>query len=338
VHESHNKRVAPHGNRPRSLDRGSVHAGDRAVLTGEYSRPLPGVHLQIHQHFGHPIIVTIQGVVVQIREDEFVLRDGTGQVWVDADLEENRLNLFVGDQITVVGDFDDADFDAQRITRATGEVVFDRFGSGSDGANSRSGDTSVAVSRIQPGQITPIANLIRQDDLLQTIAGRIVRFTDDDNDEFIVQDATGRVEVDLESGVRLPAGITVGSQVVIVGDLDDEDFDALRVLPGNASDRVLRGTNRNDRLVGGAGNDRLIGGGGDDTLVGGVGNDTLVGGTGRDRLRGGSGSDRFVYRSLRDAGDTLIGFNPQQDVIDLTRLFTPQVLVGGEFQGNRSGG
>jgi len=276
------------------------------------------------------VLVTIQGVVIQIREDEFVLRDDTGQVWVDADSDNSLLNISVGEQITVVGELDDDDFDARRITRSNGEVVFDRSGSGSGSGNSGSGNTSVSVSPVQPGQVTPIRNLIRQDDLIQTIAGQIVRFAD--NDEFIVQDATGRVEVDLKPGVRLPAGITVGSQVLIVGEYDDDDFDALRVLPGNASDRVLRGTNRNDRLVGSAGNDRLIGGGGNDVLVGGAGNDTLVGGTGRDRLRGGSGSDRFVYRSLRDAGDTLIGFNPQQDVIDLTRLFTPQVLAGGEFQ------
>ncbi len=276
------------------------------------------------------VLVTIRGVVVQIREDEFVLRDGTGQVWVDADLGRNRLNLTVGEQVTVIGDLDDEDFDARRITRSNGEVVFNRLGSIPVNVGSSPVTDRPASPSIQPGQVTPIRNLIRRDDLIQTIAGRVVRFTDDD--EFIVQDATGSIEVDLLPQVPLPAGITVGSSVVIVGEFDDDDFDAFRVLPGNTGSRVLQGTNRHDRLVGGSGNDRLIGGAGNDTLIGGAGNDTLIGGTGRDRLQGGTGRDRFIYQSLQDAGDTLIDFNPRQDVIDLTRLFTPRTLEAGRFQ------
>ncbi|NJL20270.1 MAG: hypothetical protein HC895_04655 [Leptolyngbyaceae cyanobacterium SM1_3_5] len=64
------------------------------------------------------VLVTIRGRVTRIREDEFLLRDATGQVWVDAfDGPANFRRLRVGDRVRVVGDFDDADFDARRITR-----------------------------------------------------------------------------------------------------------------------------------------------------------------------------------------------------------------------------
>jgi len=208
--------------------------------------------------------------------------------------------------------------------------------------------------------VTPISNLIRQDDLLQTIRGTVVRIRED---EFILRDQTGQVWVDADLGSSMSLGLQIGEQVTVIGDLDDEDFDARRITRangqvvldrlgangGNAGNDVLRGNLGNNRLDGGNGNDRLFGGGGNDTLlggngndrllgeagndvlVGGPGNDTLVGGLGRDRLHGGAGRDRFVYQSFRERGDLIVGFDPRQDWIDLDRLFTPRTLQGGRF-------
>ncbi|MGB3518166.1 MAG: hypothetical protein WBA43_17035, partial [Elainellaceae cyanobacterium] len=49
------------------------------------------------------VLVRIRGRVVNVRDDEFLLRDRTGSVWVDA---RRRVNLRVGELVTVVGDFD----------------------------------------------------------------------------------------------------------------------------------------------------------------------------------------------------------------------------------------
>ena len=66
--------------------------------------------------------VTISGQVIGIAGDEFMLDDGTGQILVDT---RRRLkNLSVGEQVTVVGEYDDDDdFDAFSITRQDGSVI-----------------------------------------------------------------------------------------------------------------------------------------------------------------------------------------------------------------------
>lgn len=64
-------------------------------------------------------IQTIFGTITSVSDDEFVLEDSTGEVLVDVfDLEESegKLDLSVGQEVTVVGDLDDEDFDALSIT------------------------------------------------------------------------------------------------------------------------------------------------------------------------------------------------------------------------------
>jgi uncharacterized protein YdeI (BOF family) len=61
------------------------------------------------------VIVTIAGTVAGFREDEFLLRDNTGEIWVEP-ANGIGVNLNIGDQVTVVGDRDDLeDFDAISI-------------------------------------------------------------------------------------------------------------------------------------------------------------------------------------------------------------------------------
>ena len=66
--------------------------------------------------------LTISGQVIGISGDEFMLDDGTGQILVDIDPRQ-PVNLSVGEQVTVVGEYDDDDFDAFSITRQDGSVI-----------------------------------------------------------------------------------------------------------------------------------------------------------------------------------------------------------------------
>ncbi|MGF1496051.1 MAG: OB-fold nucleic acid binding domain-containing protein [Elainellaceae cyanobacterium] len=68
--------------------------------------------------------VTIAGEIRSVVGNEFILDDGTGQVIVDGGpIWYHQLNLQEGEQVTVVGEYDDYDFDAFSITRGSGEVI-----------------------------------------------------------------------------------------------------------------------------------------------------------------------------------------------------------------------
>ena len=66
---------------------------------------------------------------------------------------------------------------------------------------------------------------------------------------------------------------------------------------------------------------RILAGAGNDLLKGGFGNDMLYGGLGKDWLEGGAGIDTFVYRFANESAgpgyDTIAGFDPGVDLIDL---------------------
>ena len=73
---------------------------------------------------------------------------------------------------------------------------------------------------------------------------------------------------------------------------------------------------------------KIDGSSGRDTLTGTPGDDVISGGDGADTLTGGSGADTFVYRSLREAGDTITDFTPGTDRIDLTALLASINYLG----------
>jgi len=67
---------------------------------------------------------TVSGIVRRIVGNEFILDDGTGQIIVDAGPRWYRqINLSEGERVTVVGEYDDYDFDAYRITRSNGQII-----------------------------------------------------------------------------------------------------------------------------------------------------------------------------------------------------------------------
>ncbi|WP_204154534.1 hypothetical protein [Leptolyngbya sp. CCY15150] len=241
------------------------------------------------------VLVRIRGRVVNVRDDEFLLRDRTGSVWVDA---RRRVNLRVGERVTVVGDFDDNDFDARRIIRV-------------GGSNPNNPVNPNPPNRPGPIPRVNIGNLEVRDDELVRIRGRVVRVRDD---EFFLRDRTGSVWVDARRRVNL----RVGEQVTVVGDFDDNDFDARRIIRNQPRNRSMARSSASDSGVGTDGKDGLTGTSGRDSLHGQRSRDRLVGGS--DRLTGG-GSDRFVYSSIQDAGDRITNFNPVNDRLDLRQIF-----------------
>ncbi|MEN9215596.1 MAG: hypothetical protein Q6J44_08175 [Gloeomargarita sp. DG02_4_bins_56] len=75
---------------------------------------------EVRRHQG----ITISGVIRSVVGNELILDDGTGQIIVDAGPRwYHQLNFTPGERVTVVGKYDDDDFDAFTITRSNGEVI-----------------------------------------------------------------------------------------------------------------------------------------------------------------------------------------------------------------------
>lgn len=91
----------------------------------------------------------------------------------------------------------------------------------------------------------------------------------------------------------------------------------------------LTGSSFADTLSGDTRDNVLSGGGGADRLYGGLGNDTLIGGAGGDLMGSGTGVDTFVFKAVSDStsdtgADTIQGFDPASNVIDLSRIDAAQ--------------
>ncbi|MEM9218980.1 MAG: type I secretion C-terminal target domain-containing protein, partial [Cyanobacteria bacterium P01_F01_bin.150] len=125
-----------------------------------------------------------------------------------------------------------------------------------------------------------------------------------------------------------------GNDRIIAG-FGKEWFGRDRLFGGGGNDVLKAGAGR-DFLDGGAGRDRLFGGKNKDELTGGRGNDRLVGGSGSDILNGGvgddiiiggPGKDTIVFTALNEGIDTVKGFNPNQDLIDLSEIFKADIYA-----------
>ncbi|WP_414529016.1 NirD/YgiW/YdeI family stress tolerance protein [Nodularia chucula] len=68
--------------------------------------------------------ITLSGKVISVVGNDFTLSDGTGQIIVDAGPRWwKEINVLPGEELTVVGEFDEGEFDAFTITRANGNVI-----------------------------------------------------------------------------------------------------------------------------------------------------------------------------------------------------------------------
>jgi Ca2+-binding RTX toxin-like protein len=136
------------------------------------------------------------------------------------------------------------------------------------------------------------------------------------------------------------------AKVVFTGDflvLDNVSFDTEKfgvksgsnrndkMQPGNGGTSNLNDAifakKGNDKVFADAGADAIDGGAGNDKLHGGLGNDKLTGGPGKDKLWGDDGQDTFIFTS-RDAVDTIVDFNVDDDSIILARSAFPTLDLG----------
>lgn len=75
--------------------------------------------------------ILITGEIRSVVGNEFILDDGTGQIIVDAGPPwYHQLTFRQGEHVTVLGEYDDYDFDAFTITRSNGEVIYIRDADG----------------------------------------------------------------------------------------------------------------------------------------------------------------------------------------------------------------
>lgn len=148
-----------------------------------------------------------------------------------------------------------------------------------------------------------------------------------------------------EVGLVVRQGLTLLALDLLVSVTDDPELPLTRTGTGAADDLaggtgadVLSGLGGADSLAGGLGDDLLRGGGGgdlleggagDDLLVGGGGDDTLIGGLGADNLLGGAGADLFRFGGPAEGGDTLRGYAPLEDRIEVSAAGFGGGLVSG---------
>jgi Ca2+-binding RTX toxin-like protein len=118
------------------------------------------------------------------------------------------------------------------------------------------------------------------------------------------------ISVDLDPGRK---GVFGTGSDGAAGDL----FNSVENVLGGRRDDTISGDNAGNLLRGGKGDDTLLGGGGRDRLFGERGDDRLDGGRGRDLLVGGGGEDTFVF-GTGGGKDTLRGFRPDVDTLDLS--------------------
>ncbi|MHC0061361.1 hypothetical protein ACWATR_00320 [Nostoc sp. UIC 10890] len=99
------------------------------VLTGLFALLMPfevGAQKAPNQieNLPNARVTSISGQVTKLLDDEFILNDGKGQIIIEAESQLGQpINLSVGEQVTVVGNYDDNEFKALSITRANGETL-----------------------------------------------------------------------------------------------------------------------------------------------------------------------------------------------------------------------
>jgi uncharacterized protein YdeI (BOF family) len=268
------------------------------------------------------VLVRIQGRVARVRDDEFLLRDRTGSVWVDTG---RRPNVRVGERVAVVGEFDDDDFDPRRIIRRGG---------------SNSNPPSGGNRPNRPGNAprVDIGNLQVRDDVLVQIRGRVVQVRDD---EFLLRDRTGSVWVD----TRRRPNVRVGERVTVVGEFDDDDFDARRIIrqPRNRSmtraipEMPQESANRSTQILTAPLQDSLHGQFSDTMLVGDAGYDPLTGSMG-DRAVMPSRSDLDLTAGMSNIEDSLIARPSSEfllygsDLRQISNLEGSQTPIGSDLR------
>lgn len=200
----------------------------------------------------------------------------------------------------------------------SGEGGDDRayFGAAWAGADSFDGGTGSDVLILQGNyNLAGDLGLLTSVEKIRLLSGSQVEFGDLAGNTYTY--ALTSADNDVAAGQRLVIeGVTLGVGETLFFDGTAETDGFFQAFGGAA----------NDILFGGAGDDHLLGMAGDDVLNGGGGADRLRGFGGADTMTGGAGNDLFVYGSASESSstsfDTLIGFDPAGDTIDLPGAVT----------------
>ncbi|PNW61948.1 UNVERIFIED_CONTAM: hypothetical protein BEN50_04480 [Euhalothece sp. KZN 001] len=162
----------------------------------------------------------IQGQILNIFGNEFILDSSFGNILVDTGPSWYfSLDLEEGEQVTVIGEADDEDFDAFSITRSNGEIISIR---------EPQGPPPWEAERENDRNDFEEDNDFDDDDFLTEIAGEVVNIFEN---EFILN--SNGEEILVEANTDSPLNLEVGEEVTVFGEADDEDFDAITITLSN---------------------------------------------------------------------------------------------------------
>ncbi|WP_139240798.1 hypothetical protein [Geitlerinema sp. PCC 9228] len=178
--------------------------------------PMPG-EAAIDPITGEMMATVTGTVVAQTEPDSFLFQSDGGMMLVDASPEGDMpVPVTPGETVTMVGEMDDEDFDAYRITRPDGSLVVNNpieedYGYEYEDDWDDWYEYPVAESY---GSISGT---------IQAVAGN----------EFLLNSENGPVFVDGGPSWYQPLNLLAGEQVTVSGEYDDEDFDAFRITRSN---------------------------------------------------------------------------------------------------------
>ena len=177
----------------------------------------------------------IQGQILNIFDDELILNSGLRSILVDIGPSwYSSINLELGEQVTVIGEADDEDFDAFSIIRSNGEIISIRDPQGPPPWAGKRGNDDDDWYRDDDDDDDDWYRDNDDDDFLREISGEVVNLF---ANEFILASNGQQILVEAgEDGTFL--NLTVGEQVTVIGEADDEDFDAFSITRANGE--VLR--------------------------------------------------------------------------------------------------
>ena len=163
-------------------------------------------------------VITLTGTANQINGQQFLLTDNTGQVLVN--LPNLAASLGAGEKVSVTGMMNGADsMDACRLVNGLGMVVqvqscgfATSFASTSTGSNPTSGQPiTVAELLDNPGNYY---------DLSVTVTGLVTLLNDG---EFLLNDGTGQILVELKDGDYKMLGLQDGDTISVTGVFESDD-------------------------------------------------------------------------------------------------------------------
>ena len=111
-----------------------------------------------------------------------------------------------------------------------------------------------------------------------------------------------------EGTIQVPLGDVTALELAVIGD----ELQVFAATEEDAGIAVLRADLSQQGTV-------LVAGSGNDTLTGTGRDDVLLDGSGSDRLEGRGGADRYVFTADGQT-DTIVGFDPAHDILDLSGL------------------